>query len=515
MAITPNSYIKVLENVPLDSAHQNTLYWASTTAQQNYFSSKAKYTFAPSTYQRRNKSVLVPQSADNIYSCNYLMFQNTSYGARWFYAFIDEVNYINDNTCEIVFTIDPIQSWWGAWSRGMCYIEREHAHTDIIGDNLIPENIAIGDYEITAQTVNGGIDTLYIIVAATFNENYESASGALRGKLYSGLYYNAFSLYDVEGVNKFISGAVEKQLSDGIVSIFIGPQITEGDEISGGYKMASWTQSMTKVTGDFDGYTPKNNKLYTYPYNFIYVYTDDGTESHYAYEYFSGTNCTFQIIPSANAAPEVVAFPQNYKGVQNNLNEKITLSGYPQCPYNIDTYKAWLAQNASAIQIKAAQTTFNGYMDAVGGILNASLGKPQGAVQAVSSLGNTAFSLAQDLNTVAVQSRMPNSAKGQSTGGATFSNGYKNIYFCNMKIRGEFAKIIDDYWTKYGYPKHRLAIPDITARPVYTYTKTIGAYIYGDAPASDLQQIASYFDNGITFWQNPNVVGDYTVNNSV
>ena len=67
----------------------------------------------------------------------------------------------------------------------------------------------------------------------------------------------------------------------------------------------------------------------------------------------------------------------------------------------------------------------------------------------------------------------------------------------------------------FGYPKRCLAIPDITARPVYTYTKTIGAYIYGDAPASDLQQIASYFDNGITFWQNPDVVGDYTVDNSV
>ena len=84
-----------------------------------------------------------------------------------------------------------------------------------------------------------------------------------------------------------------------------------------------------------------------------------------------------------------------------------------------------------------------------------------------------------------------------------------------MKIRSEYARIIDDYWTRYGYPKRRLAIPDITARPEYTYTKTIGAYIYGDAPASDLQKIASYFDNGITFWQNPANVGNYNINNSV
>lgn len=514
MAISPNSTVKILQNVPLDAAHNNTLYWYSTTAQASYFSGQAKYSFDALSYQRRERSILLPISSDSIYDCNYLMYKNTNYGNRWFYAFITAINYVNDNCAEVVYQFDPLQSWWGNWSRGMCYIEREHSKTDAVGDNLVAENLALGDYVITSQTVNGGVDTLYIIVAATFDENFESAQGALRGSLYSGIYYNAFSLYDVDSVNTFIAQAVEKQLADGIVAIFIGPQITQGEEVGGGYQMASWTQSMTKVTGDFDGYTPKNNKLYTYPYNFIYVYTDDGAESHYAYEYFSGTNCTFQIIPSANAAPEVVAFPQNYKGVQNNLNEKITLSGYPQCPYNIDTYKAWLAQNASAIQINAAQTTFNGYMGAVGGILNASLGKPQGAIQAVSSLGNTAFSLAQDLNTVAVQSRMPNSAKGQSTGGATFSNGYKNFYFCNMKIRGEMAKIIDDFWTRYGYPKHRLAIPDIDARPQYTYTKTSGAYIYGDAPAADLQEIASYFDAGITFWKNPANVGDYTVSNT-
>lgn len=515
MAISPNSYIKVLENVPLDSAHQNTIYWNNTTAQQNYFSSLAKYTFAPATYQRRESSILVPQTADNLYSCNYVMFQNTAYGGRWFYGFIDAVNYINDNTAEIVYTIDPLQSWWGAWNRGMCFVEREHSHTDNIGDNLLADNLALGDYNITSQNINGGIDTLYIIVAATFDENYESANGALRGSLYSGLYYNAFNLYDIDGVNNFITGAVEKQLADGIVSIFIAPQITEGSPSGGGYQLVSWTQSNLKNYGDFDGYTPKNNKLYTYPYNFLYLYTDDGQEAHYAYEYFSTSNCEFKIIPSANAAPEIVAYPLNYKGLSENLNEKITLSGYPQCPYNIDSFKAWLAQNASSTVLSVAQSSFNGLMGAMSGIGSAFSGNFGGLGQAAQSLGNVGFAVANEMNTVMIQSRMPNSAKGSSTGGATFSNGLKNIYFCNMKIRGEYARIIDDYWTRYGYPKRRLAIPDITARPEYTYTKTIGAYIYGDAPASDLQKIASYFDNGITFWQNPANVGNYNINNSV
>lgn len=506
MAITPNSYIKVLENVPLDSAHQNTLYWASTTAQQNYFSGKAKYTFAPSTYQRRNRSVLLPQSADNIYSCNYLMFQNTSYGARWFYAFIDEVNYINDNTCEIVFTIDPIQSWWGAWNRGMCYIEREHSHSDNVGDNILPENFALGDYIMVNNTKINATTNLKVYIAATFDKNFEGYYGDITGNAYSGLCFNEFDISNVGEINTFIQQATEKQLSDGIVSIFMAP------DMSGTLPDKPNVQEFTftsNINGDFDGYTPKNNKMYTYPYNFMYVYTDDGLSIDYAYEFFDNALLDFKVYCAYSATPELVLIPQNYKGATENINEKISLGGFPQCAYNIDTYKAWVAQNANGFWLQNSQNIAN----SLSGIVNSAMsGNVSGITQ---SLVSGYFSVSNDLNTLDVIKHMPNAARGASTGGATYTNGIKDFYFCTMRIRNNFAKMIDDFWTKFGYPKRCLAIPDITARPVYTYTKTIGAYIYGDAPASDLQQIASYFDNGITFWQNPDVVGDYTVDNSV
>ena len=74
--------------------------------------------------------------------------------------------------------------------------------------------------------------------------------------------------------------------------------------------------------------------------------------------------------------------------------------------------------------------------------------------------------------------------------------------------------MIDDFWTMYGYPMRRVTVPNVRARSEYTYIKTIGCFVKGGAPAADLQEIASYFDNGITFWVNPSNVGNYSVTNT-
>ena len=103
MAVAPNSTVRVLRNVPIDQNYRNTLYFASADAQYNYFSAQTKYTFTELTYQRRESSIYVQVSPDALFDCNYIMYQNTNYNNRWFYAFITAVNYVNDNTAEIVF----------------------------------------------------------------------------------------------------------------------------------------------------------------------------------------------------------------------------------------------------------------------------------------------------------------------------------------------------------------------------------------------------------------------------
>ena len=38
-----------------------------------------------------------------------MMFQNSAYGDKWFYAFITSVEYVNDVTSNISFEIDVMQ----------------------------------------------------------------------------------------------------------------------------------------------------------------------------------------------------------------------------------------------------------------------------------------------------------------------------------------------------------------------------------------------------------------------
>lgn len=49
---------------------------------------------------------MVGINAENLYDCNYIMFQNASFGTKWFYAFITSVAYENNETSRITMEID-------------------------------------------------------------------------------------------------------------------------------------------------------------------------------------------------------------------------------------------------------------------------------------------------------------------------------------------------------------------------------------------------------------------------
>ena len=92
MYIEPNTVIRVLKNCPLDNTYDHTIWFGSLSAQTSYFMGLTKYTFPAQTYQRVNKGVMrLYRKADDLYDCNYLMFQNSSFGTKWFYAFITSV----------------------------------------------------------------------------------------------------------------------------------------------------------------------------------------------------------------------------------------------------------------------------------------------------------------------------------------------------------------------------------------------------------------------------------------
>lgn len=503
MYIAPNTNIRVLKNVPLDNTYRNTIYFGNATNQLNYFLSKQKYAFNNQTYQRVNNGVMtLNRSADDLYDCNYLMFQNPSYGNKWFYAFILSVEYIGNTTAEVRFEIDIMQTWHFDYTVNMSFVEREMSITDKVGDNLVPENLELGEY-IYKDLGISSLFTLYqIIVAATFDENLEDATGGMYGGVYSGLHYNVFSTW--QSASAFIADATEQNKADGIVSIFMLPVAFTAD-----YQATipeAFTIERDKHLSDIDGYIPKNNKLFTAPYNMLYVTNNEGGAANYPFEYFSTDNCTFKVTGAMCCTPECMIIPLNYKGVTNNYNEKLTIGNFPQCAFTVDTFKAWVAQNQNRIAYDAAigiAQTVGGAaaMYATGGLVGG--GTAMGGFEKISSLVATA----------ADKSTLPPQARGGGGSIINMANQIKGFQFFYAYIRAEFAQIIDNYFNVYGYATHRVKIPNRAIRPHWNYVKTQNVSLTGSVPADDMARLRQIYDNGVTFWRNGNEVGDYSLDN--
>lgn len=492
--MTPICSCKVCRNVPLDSSYKDTLTFASVSAQISYFTGKAKYSYSNLTPIRMQNGIRLPVKADEIYDCNYIMFQNTNFGTKWFYAFIREINYINPNESIINFEIDVMQTWMFDYTVKPSFVEREHINDDSIGNNLIPENLEIGDYVSDSGSFVTQLIGRSIIVAATVDPSGADAVGGYYSGIYSGLQLNAFST--AAEVNAMIEALTVDVKSTAIVSIFMMPSVFVAQK--GSTTPTSFTVSKPKQYSSLNGYHPRNNKLFTYPFNFLYVTNLEGNSANFKYEYFSTDTCEFTVSGDMSCNPQVTLWPTNYKNALNNYNEKIVLDGFPQCAYTIDSYKAWLAQNGSSMGISmlgsalstSAQVAAGNPFAALGGVTN----------------------IAQSMAKIYVESAKPPQANGSTGSSSAFAQGFKNFHFYQMQIRAEFAEIIDEYFDIYGYATHAVKVPNITGRPSWNYVKTIDAKIIGSIPFEDIVQIKNNFNNGITFWHG-DYVGDYTRNN--
>ncbi len=512
MFIQPDSTVIVCQNVPLEPTYDHTINWAGkgTEAQEAYFRSKALYTFDKQTYQRSNKNkIRIEKKADDLYLANYLCFRNTAYGTKWFYAFITAVDYVNDLVSEITYEIDVMQTWGFSFRFEECFIEREHPAQDIVGDNLVPENLELGDYVSNGINYIPELQSTYIIVATTFDNDLQDFPGGLFGGLYSGLYFHKFS-NDDEGAmlaTNFIQKAAAK--SDGIVAVFLAPRSFAANLFEKPRELRYTTER--KITGDIDGYTPKCNKLYTYPYNFLYVTNFQGNGATFPYEYFNSESCEFTLFGDMTPSPEVILMPRNYKGVEINLDERMTLNGYPQLSFNTDTFKTWLGQNAATLAISALGVATDAGMGIKrANIMNNSELPSYAKTGAIVSAATGALSM---LAQVVDHSVLPNQARGSAGGSALAALNLLNYGFMNKHIRFEFAKRIDDFFNAFGYAVNKIGVPDNTNRPEWNYVKTAGCHIRASAPADVVRKICEIHDRGITYWKNPDHIGNYSFDN--
>lgn len=530
--IAPSSNIRILKDVPLDTTYNHTIYFASASAQSSYFIGKQKYNLTNYTYQRVNSNTIrVGLSADDLYDCNYIMFQNTNFGTKWFYAFITEVNYINNEVAEVRYELDVMQSWFFDFELHQCFVEREHALIDTIGNNIAPEPVALGEYVFNDYgKITSALDPLCVIIAVS-DTGEAATTGNVYDGVYSGVTYHAYNIDDTSGINTFVSQYL--QSPDSIVSMYMCPVICVGQVIpEGGLVITGstsgwgYTSSGAALVGneDLDGYTPVNKKMYTYPYNFFHVDNASGQALDLRYEFFENLTHTPQLkIDGIVSAPvKITCRPYNYKGVANNVlnTEVITLDNYPQCSWNIDAYKVWLSQNiipyAGRILGAGAGLAGNVGQAGIGLMTGDYVGALQGAGRAIGSAQNVQTQVSDFMSSAYQASISADIMRGSiASGNVNVSHGYQTFYGGRCSITAQYARSIDNFFTMFGYATNQIKVPNTHGRPHWNYVKTGGCVIVGSIPADYERAICNIHDAGITYWMNGDEVGHYDLDNTI
>lgn len=131
MATVPLSgtNIRLLSNVPFSNDYKHTRWFDTKQLQQSYFASKPiVHSMSEANFQRIDgfHYIAVNENIDSLWGTNYIMFQNTQYNNKWFYAFVTNLEYKQKNTTYVHFQIDVFQTWKFEMNFKPSFVVREH-----------------------------------------------------------------------------------------------------------------------------------------------------------------------------------------------------------------------------------------------------------------------------------------------------------------------------------------------------------------------------------------------------
>ena len=387
--ITPNSTIHLLQNIPLTNAYIHTVDYSNATAQYNDFITYKIATFTDYTYIRNNTVKIEGQIA-NLYAVNYMLFKNTAYENKWWYAFVTNVSYVNDNTVLITYELDIMQSFLFDYMTMPSYIERETVEHDTIFANLTEEELEIGEYELKERVhpnyFNAGNLCAIVGVSRKISDSsgdFEISANLLYGMPTYETYYlfttpldlqNFYQYYASNGNTEdllemvlFPSGFIRASdwATDSQGFKYFKSTDGNGNPLSPNYVSMSLPVAV-KGTTAFQTYVPKNAKMYNSPY-FKIICTDlEGNAAEYSPEYFytslnsqatdpnmqDTTKMYFMLSMPVNSIPQPVVMPQFYKTKDFVYNKNYIFIGtaFGQMPLLTDTYAAWYAMNSAQLQ---------------------------------------------------------------------------------------------------------------------------------------------------------------------
>lgn len=519
--VNAQAEIYLAEGIPWDNNYIHVRGFGSATELLNYVISKVPNSQFHITNHAPVRSgeleVRIPSNETLAMHLNYMAYKNAPYENKWHFAFITNVRWLSANSVAIEFELDVFSECYYTMNALPCFVERMHIpkSQDIAGANIVPDDLETGTMECYHHT-NLPLGNMRIGVYVTempSGEGEPPGTNHMFNNVYSGLISASYD--DEDGINALLDLYDQAGKQDAVQMIYMFPSICQNS--------AEATEPQTldfSVAIDLDfPYTPKNQKLFTYPYVYCILDDNGGNVNVYKPELFSGNNYEFKATGVRATMPAVYVRPTNYNGQTEDNSTAFSMQNFPICAWTNDTFKAWVAQNKNTLALGAITQAGGMVTGAVKGAMAGSVIPGVGTVGgtiggALGGVVNGAVNIANTMASVMDKSIVPDQARGKVGSENVRTAMELNRIDCySMAPKSSMCKIIDDYWTAFGYPIHDIVTPQLNSRSSWNYIKTIDCGFTADAEMSMLGKFREIFNRGVTVWHT-NDIGNYALSNN-
>lgn len=504
------------------------------------------------TYIRESSDIRVPYNADDIYGINYCVYRNNN---KWFFAFVNTITYVNNNTSLLHLEEDIWQTWGANIAWHACFVAREHVNSDRIGEHLINEPAFPFELTTTKQDfIDYSTDNVIIVMtnakphikdgSSMFiaqNEDNIDGSDAVSGGRYAGIFQGAkpYAFTNPATAGHFLDNLNKAGAAESVCAVFMFPE-DYLDYSDDSHEVLEFTQTKQQARRYIapkscgGGYVPRNKKLLTFPYSFTSIVGMNGSELTIQYEKNRNATDSFQIdmvqkVPFDPSATAFVSVP-DYDGAADgstsiNGEYVIGTSCAPQISWVYGAFQNWLAQNKDVLAQQKFQRETMAIVGATGAMLGyialgfatggASIAASIGVIGAVGgSLGQAEFGNMMQNAQIEAEKKVPNHVMAATTDNNLYAINHEGFIIRSKSLMADYARSLDAFFDQFGYEVDTLKVPNRTGRPSWNYVKTVGANVGGNIPADRLQAINASLDSGVTFWHTTDV-GNYSLSNGL
>lgn len=506
-----------------------------------------KFTYGNCTYMRKDKVIVVDANADVLEAAgvNYCRYINADFNnSMYFYAFVDKIEYVAPQTSRLHIRTDCFTTYFDRIVKNQCFVEREHVDNDKPGRNLMPEPtpnfemICINAWERVWNSATPGwfMNYFYVGAYATHAPGSDPISPVTSvdyvgnvpspGHLYIAQVDDGAAMFE-ELIDQqyeisytvIIPKSAVGTIATNVSGIYVAQDKTESGSWAGDEEINIGGPYITGVSLPGGTYDIKNQKLCTYPYQYIEM--SDMWDQSIVLKPESiapyGGDAKFYLHAESGAVPSFTLYCKDYEN-ESAFRNSISINCFPAVPYATSYYDQYMAIHKNQMEverIKHEREMVKGFVgagaDVVSGITQLGMGSPTGVDslgKGISGIMDTEIARRDYNAKYDDMKQRPPLVRNAPDGSTKLGVDGIGFHINHWLPKSAFLEQLDSFFDRYGYNVSVCKTPQWSSRPKFNYVKTVGANIAGQIPESDKEIINGLLDAGLTVWHS---VGDYGI----